>query len=136
MLWRLDTPELAAAMNGSSDDQPDEQQQELEDVNARLDELATAYADGSISMREWMTAREPLQHRQEGARRKMATNTAGAALGAYVGHGGALRDEWGDLSIERRHSIISAVLADVVVRAGRRGYNRFDPERFELVWRH
>ena len=34
------------------------------------------------------------------------------------------------------HAVIAAVLAHVVVRPGRRGFNRFDPQRFELIWRY
>ncbi len=42
----------------------------------------------------------------------------------------------GELDIERRHAVIAAVLAHVEVGPGRRGYNRFDPDRFGLVWRY
>ena len=49
---------------------------------------------------------------------------------------GVLRERWDDLSIDRRLAIIAAVLDHVEVGPGRRGYNRFDPNRFALVWRY
>ena len=136
VLWRLDTPELAATMRGQTDDAPDEWQQQADEITERLDELAKAYAAGAIAMREWMAAREPLQRRLEDARRKVSKDASGALLAPYAGRGGVLRDQWSTLNLERRHAIIAAVLAHVVVRPGRRGFNRFDPQRFELVWRY
>jgi hypothetical protein len=39
------------------------------------------------------------------------------------------------LPLTRQRAIVAAVLAHVVVKPGRRGYNRFDASRFEPVWR-
>ena len=136
VLWRLDTPELAATMRGQREDAPDEWQQQADEITERLDELAKAYAAGAIAMREWMAAREPLQRRLEDARRKINRDASSSVLAPYAGRGGVLRDQWPALNIERRHAVIAAVLAHVVVRPGRRGFNRFDPQRFELIWRY
>jgi site-specific DNA recombinase len=136
VLWRLDTPELAATMRGQSADPPDKFQQQADEITGRLDELAKAYAAGAIAMREWMAAREPLQRRLEAAQRQIGRNGSATVLAPYMGRGGVLRAKWPTLNIERRHAIIAAVLAHVVVHPGRRGFNRFDPERFELVWRY
>ncbi len=54
----------------------------------------------------------------------------GQAFGCRPG-----RRAWPDLSRDRRRAFIHLVLERVVVHPGRRGYNRFDPDRFELVWR-
>lgn len=119
VLWRLDTPELAAALRGERDDAPpDEWQQRADELTVRMKDLATAYADEAISMGEWMTAREPLQRRLDDARRRTARDTGTAAVGAYVGRGGILREQWAQLGLDRRHAIISAVLSHVVVRRG------------------
>ena len=86
-------------------------------------------------MREWLAAREPLQRQLDAARRRMARDSRAMVLAEHAGRGGALRERWAGLSLERRRAIIAAVLDRVVAGPGRRGYNRFDPSRFELVWR-
>jgi hypothetical protein len=87
-------------------------------------------------MREWLTARDPLQGELDAARRRVARDSRAMVLAEHAGHVGALRERWAGLSLERRRAIIAAVLDRVVVGPGRRGYNRFDPSRCELVWRY
>jgi DNA invertase Pin-like site-specific DNA recombinase len=136
-LHRLDAPELARALNGERDRRAeDEHVARADEITAKLDELAAAYAEDAITMREWMTAREPLQRQLDTARRRIARDSRATVLAEHVGGGDALRKRWGDLSLDRRRAIITAVLSHAVAGPGRRGYNRFDPSRFELVWRH
>jgi hypothetical protein len=135
-MWRMDTPELAATIRGQKADEPDAAQAEVDEITERLDELAAAYAASAVSMREWMAAREPLQKRLDTARRNIRADTSAAVLEAYAGRPGVLREQWPNLNIDRRNAIIGTVLEHVVVRRGRRGFNRFDPSRFELVWRY
>ena len=136
VLIALDSPELANAIRGAQDDAASEWQDRADATTAKLDELAELYAADAVSAREWMTAREPLQRQLEDARRRISRTNGMGAAGEFVGHGGELRKRWPGLDVERRHAIISAVLAHVTVGPGRRGLNRFDPGRFELVWRH
>ena len=114
----------------------DEHSARLDELTARMDELAAAYAAGAVSMREWLTARDPLQGELDAARRRVARDSRAMVLAEHAGHVGALRERWAGLSLERRRAIIVAVLDRIVVGPGRRGYNRFDPSRFELVWRY
>jgi DNA invertase Pin-like site-specific DNA recombinase len=137
VLHRLDTPELARAIRGGDRDRAEDRHaDQLDELNERMDELAAAYAAGAVSMREWLAAREPLQRQLDAARRRVARDAQAMVLAEHAGRGGALRERWGDLPLERRRAIIAAVLDRVVAGPGRRGYNRFDPSRFELVWRH
>jgi DNA invertase Pin-like site-specific DNA recombinase len=137
VLHRLDTPELAEAIRGDRERAAqDEHADQLDELTGRMDELAAAYAAGAVSMREWLAAREPLQRQLDAARRRVARDSQAMVLAEHAGRGGALRERWVDLSLERRHAIIAAVLDRVIAGPGRRGYNRFDPSRFELVWRH
>jgi hypothetical protein len=135
VLWRLDTPELAGAIRGQ-DDAPGAVQAEIGDVKVRLEDLAKAYAGGAVSMSEWMVARESLQLRLDAAQRKVRRGSSAAVIGPHIGSGGALRKQWPTLNIDRRYAIIAAVLSHVVVKPGRRGFNQFDADRFELVWRY
>ena len=69
VLHRLDTSELADAMNGrsSADARTHELSQAVADATEQLDELANAYAQRWIKMPEWMTARKPIEQRLDQA---------------------------------------------------------------------
>jgi site-specific DNA recombinase len=136
VLIALDSPELERAVRGAQDDAASEWQERAEAVEARLEELAAVYGDGKVTMREWLAARPPLERQLEQARRHLsrAANTGPATR--HLGRGKLLRERWAGLSVEERHAVISAVLAYVEVGPGRRGLNRFDPNRFRLVWRY
>lgn len=136
VLHRLDTPDLAQALRGDGDSAQDENTIRVDELTARMDELAEAYAQSAITMREWLAARDPLQRQLDAARRRVARDSRALVLAEHAGRGGALQDRWPELSLDRRHAIIAAVLDRVVVGPGRRGYNRFDPSRFDLIWRY
>ena len=121
---------------GTQDEQASEWQAKADAITVKLDELATLYAGDAISAREWMTARDPLQRQLEEARRRITRSAGTGAAGEHAGRGDELRRRWPDLDVETRHAIIASVLAHVEVGSGRRGYNRFDPGRFGLVWRY
>ena len=53
----------------------------------------------------------------------------------HVGNAAGLRERWADLPLTGQAAIVSAVLDHVLVGAGRRGFNGFDPDRFQPVWR-
>jgi DNA invertase Pin-like site-specific DNA recombinase len=135
-LIALDSPELADAVRGAQDEAAGDWQRRADAVGAKLEELAAAYAADAITMREWLAAREPLQRQLEEARRHLSRAANTGPIARYVGAGDELRSKWEHLDIERRHAIIGAVLACVEVGPGRRGVNRFDPDRLRLVWRY
>lgn len=135
-LWQLDTPELAEAIQGNNHRPATDWERQIDGAQTKLDELAGAYAGGAISMREWLLAREPIQQQLDVARRRSAQNGQVTVLAEYVGRSGTLRRRWPELGFDRQRAILAAVLAEVLVRPGRRGFNRFDPSRFELVWRY
>ena len=83
-----------------------------------MDELAAAYAAGAVSMREWLAAREPLQRQLDATRRRVARDSRAMVLAEHAGRGGALRERWAGLPLERRRAIIAAVLDRVVVGPG------------------
>jgi hypothetical protein len=135
VLWQLDSPELAEAIRGKGHRAVTDWDRQVDGAQTKLDELAGAYADSAISLREWLVAREPIQQELDVARRRSAQNGHATVLAEYVGRSGVLRRRWPELGFDRQRSILAAVLAEVLVRPGRRGFNRFDPSRFELVWR-
>jgi len=134
---RLDTAELAANLAGVNAEDPEAErwQQEADDAQAQLEELAAAYGNREISMGELRVARKLIEERRDAARRQLAKATRITVLDSYVGNAVALRADWDSLDLNRQHAIISAVLDHVEVRPARRGYNRFDESRLEPVWR-
>src|SRR6266516_1363125 len=130
VLYRLDTPELAAALSGGSDDAESERLHlELESAQRHLDELARAYGQQAFTLSEWLAARQPIEARLSAAKRQLARLSRVSVLDGHVGSGRALRERWATLPLTRQRSIVAAVLDHAVVGPGRRGYNRFDPSR-------
>ena len=136
VLHRLDSPELAAALAGSNGDPDvDRVQAEVEREQAQLDELARAYGEQRIGLSEWFAARKPIEERLTAAKRHLARLGRVSVLDSHVGNSSALRERWGNVALTQQRAIVAAVLDHVVVGPGRRGYNRFDPERLTPVWR-
>jgi hypothetical protein len=136
VLLRLDSPALAAALQG------DRAQPDVEAMNAEVDqsqqqlnELAEMYGRREIGLQEWKAARDPIEQRLTDARRRLSRLTRTSALDGFVGSAGILRERWATLNLSRQQTIVRAVIDHVTVNRGRRGYNRFDPGRFEVVWR-
>lgn len=136
VLYRLDSPELAAAMSGEPGD-PDAQrwQAEIEQSRAELDELAAMYGRREIGLSEWQAARTPIERRVTDAKKQLGRLTRTTALAGQIGHATELRERWTTLPLSRQHAIVAAVLDHLVVAPGRRGYNKFDVGRFTPAWR-
>ena len=136
VLYRLDSPELAAALSGDVEDRTAAPwQQEMDEAQFQLDELAKIYGERAISLSEWLSARKPIERRLAAAKKLLAERTRASVLSDYVGNTYELRNLWSDLPITRQRAIVAAVLDHVIVGPARRGYNRFDPDRFQPVWR-
>lgn len=136
VLYRLDTPELAAALAGAPGDRETERvQAELESAQVHLDELARAYGERAIGLSEWLAARGPIEARLSATKKQLARLSRFSALDGHVGNGAALRETWPTLPLSRQRAIVAAILDHAVISPGRRGYNRFDPVRVTPVWR-
>ncbi|MGH9032854.1 MAG: recombinase family protein [Acidimicrobiia bacterium] len=135
LLLRLDTPALAKALRAPrADHDDDEAIATIADVDARLDELATMYADGEISRAELLTARRRLTERRENAQRHLAATTSSDALAEFA-EPGALRAAWPTLDIDRQRAVLAAVVDEVRVRSAQRRGRIFDPNRVDISWR-
>lgn len=137
VLVRLDKPEFAKSWNRA------EQQADgsgiaaaIDDDELQLDELATAYGQKLVSLREYLKARAPIEARLEAARKRLAASTGPARIREFVGHGEQLRDVWDGLDITRRQAIIGGVLERVTIGPGVRGRARFDGDRVTPTWRY
>jgi site-specific DNA recombinase len=137
VLYRLDTPELAAALAGATteDAEADAAQASLAADRTQLAELAGAYGERQITFAEYLAARKPIEARIEAGQRKVSRLTQTTAIAAHVGDAGGLRATWRNLPLTRQRAIVAAVLDRAVVGRAVRGRARFDPDRIEPVWR-
>jgi site-specific DNA recombinase len=137
VLYRLDTPELAAALAGVASTNADAAAagDALALDQAQLDELARAHGERLITLREWLAARAPIEARIDAAKRRLSRLTHTSAIEPYVGASSALRAVWADLPLNSQRSIVAAILDRAIVRPAVPGRTRFDPARVEPVWR-
>jgi site-specific DNA recombinase len=137
VLYRLDSPDLAGALAGAPA-APDVERVriEVEEARAQLAELAQDYyGERAITRGEFLAARTPLEARLQNAQKQLAKLSHSSAVSDYVGNADLLRERWAELPLTGQHAVVAAVLDHLVVQPARRGYNRFDPERFKPVWR-
>jgi site-specific DNA recombinase len=136
VLHRLDSPDLPASLvDAPPDDDGAEWQAEIEQAQAKLDELAELWAEGEVGRSEWLKARAPIEKRQTVAKKRLAALNRTTALAPHIGDATGLRENWQTMNLSRQQQIVRALLDHVVVGPARRGYNRFDPSRLAPVWR-
>ncbi len=136
VLLRLDTPDLAAALDGrtSTDAAMAGIADAIAEDRAQLEELAGAYAAKQITMREWLTARKAIEARIADADRRLARSTRSDALAGLPGHGARLSQSWAELNLTRQHAIVAAVMDRATILPGT-GARVFDPDRVQITWR-
>ncbi len=136
VLYRLDSPKLAATLQSRSEDPAAaEWQAEAERAEAKMDELSAAYASDQINMRDWLTARAAIEQRMQTDRKKLSTLNRVDALDGYLGNASELRTAWPSMQLSRQAAIIAAVLDHAVIGPATPGRNTFDPSRISLIWR-
>ena len=104
----------------------------LTEAQGRLDELAVDYADGRISRREWMTARDRLAARAAELSKELKVDLATPVLASLAGQD--LASWWEGATVEERREVVLAVVSSVAVAPPRRGGPGFDSGRVELEW--
>jgi site-specific DNA recombinase len=137
VLLRLDTPELAAAMNGrhAQDVEAATAAEEVAAEQEQLAELAQLYADRAITAAEWMTARSRIEARLERAEKRLARLQQNGDLQGLAGNGEQLRADWTTLDLSRQQAIIGALLDHAVIHRATVPGGQFDPGRVTPVWK-
>ena len=138
VLHRLDTPELAAALNGqlATDEHTAALSDDIAADEAQLEELATLYGNKEITAAEWSTARKPIDARLTQAKRQLARHSNHRQLDGLIGQGIRLREQWSGLNLDRQRAIVAVLLDHAIVGPGpSSGQSRFDPDRVRPVWR-
>lgn len=107
---------------------------ELAEEHRLLEELADAYANRRITMKEWLAARAPIEGRIGAVTERIADRSQHEALRGLASKATALREMWPSLSTERRRAIIETVLDHIVVKRVGKGSYR-DTSRLLPAWR-
>ena len=108
--------------------------EELTSDRTQLEELARAYGEKLFTLKEWTTARAPIESRIRSAERELHQLTNTDAITGLVGNGEALCNQWSGLILDRQHAIIRAVLDHAVIAPGSPKATKLDPERVQPVW--
>ena len=137
VLYRLDTPALAAALAGraAADTRTASLAQQIDDDRSQLDELAGLYAAKEITAPEWLRARKNIEARLHGSQRLLARQTRSEALSELVGSGEQLRSAWSGVNLTRQHAVVAALLDYATIAPGTTGARALDPNRVVPHWR-
>jgi DNA invertase Pin-like site-specific DNA recombinase len=105
---------------------------EVAALEKELEELAALRGKGTISLREWMAAKAPLDERLAAARAKVPESPQiPAGVTAALGRRGGLRKAWPEMNDDARRRALAAELERVVIEPAGPGRRRFDPDRIK-----
>ncbi len=106
---------------------------DLAAVEAQLEELAADWASGELSRNEWKAARAVLDKRANSLRDRLLVDRRDALLGD-VDLSGDLLAAWEAMTTAQRRELVASVAERIVVHPSdpRR---KWDPDRFEVIWR-
>jgi DNA invertase Pin-like site-specific DNA recombinase len=137
VLFRLDSPKVAQARRRLHRTDPSATlvRQLAADESALEDLARVAFVDRRIGQSEYLAARDALASRIEQARSELARSGDAGVLEA-IPRGTELRETWETFDLDRRRSIIAAIVDRVVVQPIGRGARTVDhPERVDVRWR-
>lgn len=129
-LTRPDARDLLA-----DDDRPDVPalREEALALRVRLDDLAAAFADGTIDRGQLRAGSERIRHRLDEIDAAMSHSSRAPVLAELVG-ADDLRAAWNGMSLERQRAVVQTLM-DVVLHPGGGGRRDFDPTKVEITWK-
>lgn len=136
VLAAVDGPALRAAQEAEGDGEHDGLAAQLDEYQAALEELSRDYyVDRAVTRAQFQTASRELLVAVDRTKRALGRLDRPAVLTDLPDTVEELRAAWDAEGRDWRRQLLDAVLDAVRVSRGRRGLNRFDPGRVELVWR-
>jgi DNA invertase Pin-like site-specific DNA recombinase len=100
-----------------------------------LEQLAADFGAGTISRREWLAARQPLEQRRDVALASLDEHVDLGAIEVFQ-RGKDVSTVWRRLDLDRQRAVLNLLIDRIVVNpAAVRGMNAFDPDRVDVVWR-
>lgn len=129
----LDSPALAKAI--AAHHEPVAEDTDAADEE-QLAQLARDFADRRIGRSEWLVARDAIQRRLDESRASAARQNGTSVIASFAGKTGALERAWPGLSLDRKRTIIGAVLDHVAIaQAKRNSRGAIDLSRVSVTWR-
>jgi hypothetical protein len=136
VLKLTDGPEIGRALRAKDRKTTDaDAGAEVARLEAKLHELAEAWAADEIDRASWITARSAVEDRLQSARTRLARQSREDVLDPLVSGSGVLRQAWPTLNTDRRRAVLATLIDRVTIAAARRGYNKFDGSRISIDWR-
>ncbi len=136
VLHRIDSKAVARALNRPRRAARSEPIENLAQIDADLDALATDHGSGLISRREWLAARAPLDARRKAALDAIEPEEIDDKLIGKMRDAGNVRKAWDVAAVEVRRQILSALVERISLSpTNKRGANSFDPDRVDIAWR-
>jgi site-specific DNA recombinase len=126
----LDTPKLADAMRATKSDAVGE----LQALRDQEDELARMWARREINRASWQSATDEIGKQLDEVRGELDDEARHRVAVDLIGKGG-LAKRWAGLGFDQQRLILETLIETITVGPGRKGYNRFDPNRITIAWK-
>jgi len=136
LLQRLDSPQLAKMRSTASrSDAGGKLVRQLREDEASLEQLVhDHYVDRIVGRSDFVAAHDALTLRIDEARRSFAEQASAGIVAALPGAGKQLRADWEGADLDRRRSIIGAIIESVTVNPVGKGHWKFAPDRVDVRW--
>ncbi|MEU7710639.1 recombinase family protein [Micromonospora chalcea] len=133
----LTAPQFAEAFEQSEDDLPAQQMRdELGSLRSRLDDLATDYAAGLVTRSQFLTASQTMRSRVDELEDQLSQLGSDSAVKGVTGMTDEqVRRHWDGLDVDRRRSLILAVVVSCRLRQKGRGVRRTDERHVDVLFR-
>lgn len=118
------------------DDRPDVPalRDEAMALRRRLDDLAAAFADGTIDSGQLRTGSDRLRRRLDEIEAAMAHSSRAPVLAELVDADDG-RAVWDRMTLERQRAVVQTLM-NVVLHPGGGGHRTFDPTKVEITWKN
>lgn len=132
-LRHLDSPRLAERLQRERDDTDDNLGVAIAAEEAKLNELAAAWANDHLTQAQLLTASDAVNARLAKLRRQLVTGTKDRTLARFVGQSEAIAERWGAMTIDQKRVVLGAAIESVtVVPALVVGRKTFDTRRVKI----
>jgi DNA invertase Pin-like site-specific DNA recombinase len=132
VLNRIDNPKMSRQL-AKPKRKKDDATVDLEQIERDLDLLAKRFGEGKITQRQWINASEPLERRRDDAVRSITAIVDTAALEPFRGHD--VRRAWARADLDRRRTVLKALIDTITIGPGKPGRHGLDPDRVAVAWR-
>lgn len=135
VLFRLDSPELAAALEARPPESATEHEAAIQAARIELLALQAAYDADLLTLQEWLGAKKKHEQAIESAQLRLLATDQRRSATEYVGLGAQLADAWTDFDLGRQRAIVDAVIDQVHVLPVGRGARPSVDKRTQIRFR-